>query len=139
MSTNSTIAVLNPNGTVSQIYCHYDGYVSYNGQMLVDHYNNQELAEKLVFFGNLSSLFENIEPDLESEQIHNFSLPQKNVNVYYDRDRGEDDQGPEIFRSLELFKSDMANQGYNYFWDGNEWLVIEEDSKEWQKVSSLLK
>jgi len=139
MSTNSTIAVLNSNGTVSQIYCHWDGYVSHNGDLLLNFYNNQELAEKLVSLGNLSSLCENIEPFTEpSFGEHSFEHPQPEVNVYYDRDRGEDNQEPEIFSSLELFELSFSRQEYNYLWNGSEWLVKGEKTKHWQFVSSLL-
>ena len=35
MSTRSNIAIKRKNGTVESIYCHWDGYLSYNGKILL--------------------------------------------------------------------------------------------------------
>ena len=56
MATRSTIAVEHADGTVSQVYCHWDGYLTHNGQILLDHYDTQEKAEQLVSLGSISSL-----------------------------------------------------------------------------------
>lgn len=61
MSTNSTIAVQHLDGTVSTVYCHWDGYLSYNGRLLIDHYNSLEMAEGLVDKGNISLLGDTID------------------------------------------------------------------------------
>jgi hypothetical protein len=56
MSTRSAIGVQLPSGEVLAIYCHCDGYTSYNGRMLVEHYNSAGLARNLVSRGDLFSL-----------------------------------------------------------------------------------
>lgn len=56
MATRSTIAVQHADGTVSQIYCHFDGYLAGNGTTLQQHYNSLELAEALVAGGDMSAL-----------------------------------------------------------------------------------
>ena len=40
MSTRSTIAIENADGTVKKVYCHFDGYIKHNGQILAEHYSN---------------------------------------------------------------------------------------------------
>ncbi len=37
MSTRSRIAIENVDNTVTSIYCHFDGYVSHNGDILQNH------------------------------------------------------------------------------------------------------
>lgn len=40
MSTRSTIAIENGNGTIKKVYCHYDGYISHVGKVLAEHYSH---------------------------------------------------------------------------------------------------
>ena len=56
MSTQSTIAVTLPDNKVRAVYCHHDGYPSWNGKILLSHINSRELAEKLVAGGDMSGL-----------------------------------------------------------------------------------
>ena len=61
MATTSTIAVQHANGTVSQIYCHFDGYLDGVGRTLLTHYNSLEQAEALVALGGASCIRETLE------------------------------------------------------------------------------
>ena len=56
MGTRSTIAIENADGTVTGIYCHWDGYVSNNGRILQESYTDEAKVRKLIALGNLSSL-----------------------------------------------------------------------------------
>ena len=56
MSTRSNIRIYREDGTSTGIYCHADGYESYNGVILQAFYNTPEKVEKLLALGNLSSL-----------------------------------------------------------------------------------
>lgn len=38
MSTRSFICVEQDDGSYKGVYCHSDGYLTYNGAMLLDHY-----------------------------------------------------------------------------------------------------
>ena len=67
-----------------------DGYLTYNGAMLLDHYNSKERIDKLLSFGNMISLNINIEPD--PSKPHTFDDRQEDVAVFYGRDRGEKGQ-----------------------------------------------
>ncbi len=88
MSTRSEIGTLNDDGTITSIYCHWDGYPEYNGVILFKYYTDEKIVRELIKNGDLSSLHENIEPDKNSE--HSFDNPQENVCIYYHRDRGEE-------------------------------------------------
>ena len=61
MATRSYIGIRTENGTIIAAYCHCDGYLTYNGQMLVDHYQNVEDILDLVALGSFSSLRETVE------------------------------------------------------------------------------
>jgi hypothetical protein len=75
MATRSTIAVVHEDGTVSQIYCHYDGYLQHNGQMLLEYYNNTLAVEFLVSKGDLSVLA----PRVSTTGSHSFDTPENGV------------------------------------------------------------
>jgi hypothetical protein len=61
MGTRSTIALEFADGTVEQVYCHWDGYLEHNGKILRDHYMNPFKVKKLVALGGFSSLSETVE------------------------------------------------------------------------------
>lgn len=48
MSTHAFIGVVENTGTLKYVYNHSDGYPSYLGKMLLEHYNTPELATALV-------------------------------------------------------------------------------------------
>ena len=66
MSTNSTIAIRRTDGTKTGIYCHWDGYIEYNGVILQQYYNTEEKIEKLLALGDCSSIGEKILPPEEN-------------------------------------------------------------------------
>ena len=71
MATRSIIAKLDDKG-VQAIYCHNDGYLSNNGKILDQHYQNEVKVDNLIAQGDASSLRDTIED-----------------STFYMRDRGE--------------------------------------------------
>lgn len=125
LSTRSYICKENPDGTYTGIYCHSDGYLTYNGAMLLDHYNSRERVEKLISLGNLSCLNENIEPDPTKPHSFDFNERQENVCVFYGRDRGETGQEPHPI-TLEEINSPESWIEYCYiFGQDNQWKFFE--------------
>lgn len=61
MSTRSNIAIERKNKTVEAVYCHWDGYLSNNGQILLDNYKDIDKINNLILKGDIGSLGENIE------------------------------------------------------------------------------
>ena len=121
MATRSTIAVRHEDGTVSQIYCHWDGYLSHNGKLLMEHYNTLLGAEFLVSKGDLSVLAPRVTPDKDA--VHTFKVAQNGVCVYYGRDRGEDGTEPKQFASVAEYLDNFQGEDYNYFFNGESWEV----------------
>ena len=88
MSTRSLICKELPNGKYFGIYCHSDGYLTYNGAMLLDHYSNAKKLDELIALGDISCLEKKVHPNPKKE--HSFDgNRQKDVVVAYGRDRGE--------------------------------------------------
>ena len=74
MATRSIIAKLDDKG-VQAIYCHNDGYLSNNGKILDQHYQNEVKVDNLIAQGDASSLKDTIKD-----------------TIFYHRDRGEDNK-----------------------------------------------
>lgn len=56
MATRSTIALEFADGSVSQVYCHFDGYLSGVGAELVADYSDPFELQKLIDRGNMSCI-----------------------------------------------------------------------------------
>lgn len=57
MSTRSAIITINPDRkSYSGIYCHSDGYPSWNGFLLQKFFNTEESARSLVSLGSISAI-----------------------------------------------------------------------------------
>jgi hypothetical protein len=121
MSTNSTIAVVHTNGTVSQIYVHWDGHIDTAGKCLFENYATLEKVEALVALGNLSILEARLAPD--ANETHNLINEADGVCVAYARDRGEEDQQAEVFKDLEQYRNTCREEEYDYLFYEDQWLV----------------
>ena len=60
MGTRSTIALEFADGTVEQVYCHWDGYLEHNGKILATHYMDPFKLRDLIDLGGFSSLRETV-------------------------------------------------------------------------------
>ena len=65
MATRSKIAIENADGTVTAVYCHWDGYPEGNGMILAEHYRHREKVQQLIDLGSISSLQEFVFPEGE--------------------------------------------------------------------------
>jgi hypothetical protein len=65
MGTRSTIAIEFADNSVSQVYCHWDGYLSNNGQILQTEYMDPFKVRELIDLGDFSSLRETVEETAE--------------------------------------------------------------------------
>ena len=104
MSTRSRIGRQNDNGTVTSIYCHFDGYVDGVGAMLAELYQDSAKVDALLALGNISVLAEEIgEPHDFDWTREYYALskdgwaardadPRARMCLAYGRDRGEPQQ-----------------------------------------------
>ena len=117
MGTRSTIAIQNADGSVTGIYCHWDGYLSHNGRILAENYTTEAAVRALIALGDLSSLGETVGTKTD------FSNPADGQCVAYGRDRGETGVDAATFAShAELVE--QIGQEFDYlFTPGAGWRV----------------
>lgn len=96
MGTRSTIALEFADGTVEQVYCHWDGYLDHNGKILAEHYSDPFVVRNLIDMGDLSSLGTQIghahpfspHSSKEDQALYEHAKDQ-GYCTFYARDRGE--------------------------------------------------
>lgn len=124
MGTRSTIAIQNADGTVTGIYCHWDGYLSYNGRILQEFYTTEAQVRELLALGDLSSLGANIGEQHDFNAPDNATVLAETFCTAYGRDRGELYVEARVFNShADLIEN--AGQEYDYlFTPGTGWTVF---------------
>ena len=107
MATRSTIAIELPSGKIKSVYCHWDGYLSYNGKILQEHYTDAKKVAKLISKGAISSLGQEI------GRKHDFNTSKEGWTKFYARDRGEDVQ-VDTFKNFDDYSYNVPRQEYDY-------------------------
>ena len=105
MSTNSVVAYLRSDGSIVSSYVHYDGYETGVGMTLLEHYNSDELAERVSSAGYFSSLSEDMSESLE-KSVHTEEV--------------------EMFDSMTEFEEYLMENShleFGYLWTGGKWMV----------------
>lgn len=104
MATRSTIWYKDEEtNTYKGIYCHWDGYPSNNGSLLLHNYRTIDEVKELISMGFLSSLGKDIE-----------------TCEFYHRDRNED------LNVYEVFSKDDINEyfeEYTYLFENGKWYI----------------
>ena len=105
MSTNSVVAYLRKDGSIVSSYIHYDGYETGVGMTLLEHYNSDELAERVSSAGYFSSLSEDMSKSL-GESVHT-----------------EEADEFASMEEFELFLMENSHLEFGYLWTGGKWMV----------------
>ena len=105
MGTRSTIALAYADGSVGQVYCHWDGYLSNNGKILLNSYQDPFKVRDLLDEGDMSSLETTVE------------------GCTFYSERGEDCP-QRMYKDYAEFRKEAQGEEYNYILrrDGN-WYV----------------
>ena len=128
MGTRSMIGKLEADGTVTAIYCHWDGYAEGVGHTLMKHYRDVAKIDALMALGDLSSLGAEIgekhpsssyEVQMTSEQYNELY---GNMCLSYARDRGELETQSKTYANIDVY----AENALRDF--GGEFLYLYEDS-----------
>lgn len=127
MGTRSNIAILQNDGTVRSIYCHWDGYLRYMGTVLLENYNTPSAVEELINLGNLSRVAPLIGC---AHEFENYSAPFDQYCKAYGRDRGESDSQAILFKNYReyvdyLVGHDYLEFAYIYRAHENQWYYRE--------------
>ena len=119
MSTRSLIGIKNEDGSITDVYCHFDGYLDGVGITLVNHYDTEEKIREIFEHGDMSSLGDDI----------------KSCDFY--KDRGEDgvDAGtipadiPEDVEDAYYVGGQHCWADYVYLFKDGKWYYARESVK----------
>ena len=149
MSTRSRIGYLfrsrDGRQKVISVYCHSDGYPSYVGRILKDHYSTPEKIVRLMMLGDISMLgTEPVDcPDLWDYQSPVYqavnSLPDWNVCRTY-KGRGDTDCGARLSNGVKDMVERLGEE-YCYVFKDGRWYVAGlsgEDSVEYMEVGEAI-
>ncbi len=134
MSTRSAIIEKTETG-YRGIYCHNDGYLSYNGRILFDHYQDAAKVSALIDLGDISSLGERVAPI--GEHSFDYSKREEGTTVAYSRDRGEEGTEAVSGATVEDVASNIGHDGYVYVFDPASGWTVRLDYP-YSRVMSLL-
>ena len=121
MGTRSTIALEFADGTVEQVYCHWDGYLEHNGAILAEHYSDPFKLRDLIDLGDLSSLRPEIgekhafsQFELRAEEVAGYKLLTENMCTFYGRDRGEKGIDARKYKNTDEYFDCSQQEEYDY-------------------------
>lgn len=122
MATRSTIALEYADGTVGQVYCHWDGYLSNNGKILLNNYTDPFKVRELIDLGYVSSLGAEIgvkhpfdAPGLFNDAVYNeYKATYGNMCKFYGRDRGEEGCEANYFEDFADYEQNHQYEEYEY-------------------------
>ena len=121
MGTRSRIGVMHGD-KVKSIYCHWDGYLDFNGRILQEHYDSAR-ANHLVALGDMSSLRAKIgekhafsQFELPAEEVEAFKALTENWCTFYGRDRGEKGVEFKVAQTFDEFMEQCDNSGAEYYY-----------------------
>ena len=148
MATRSTIALEFADGTIGQVYCHWDGYLAHNGKMLMEYYSNPFVLRDLIDLGSLSSLrpqigtkhpFSMFEANMTQDEFANLY---RDMCTFYERDRGERSADATYFKDYLHFLVDGQAEEYDYILRNVNgvatWFVSDHDG-DFVKLESAIK
>jgi hypothetical protein len=114
MATRSIIAKLDSKG-VQAIYCHNDGYLSNNGKILDQHYQDEDKVNELLAEGDISSLRDTIAD-----------------TTFYARDRGESNKEAATLKNetvLLKYAFEECDAEVVYMFAYGSWYVYDNSNK----------
>jgi hypothetical protein len=113
-----------PDGRIMQIYCHWDGYLSNNGEILQTHYQDRAKVLALMLLGDISGLRSEIGEAHDFDARYLDGDLKENWCTAYGRDRGERDTQARVFQDFEDYKNNHQYEEYEYvFRLDDQWYV----------------
>ena len=148
MGTRSTIALEFADGTVEQVYCHWDGYLEHNGKILFEHYSDPFKLRDLIDQGDMSSLGPNIgfahpfspHGSKEDEALYE-AAKEAGACTFYARDRGETGASSKKFKDFEDYVANHQYEEYEYILrnvEGKATWFVKCHSEDWKTLEQAL-
>jgi hypothetical protein len=121
MATRTRTGYVDNKGKIHSIYTHNDGYPSWNGRILGEHYTTLAKVKALVKLGDVSSLAESI----ECPAGHSFDTRVEGYTTFYTRDRGE-----KTSKNISANRDIMHDEEYGYLFENGQWTVFDHGQTE---------
>ena len=120
MGTRSRIALQLDGDNLVSVYCHWDGYPTFNGKILRQYFNTRDKVSELIDGGDISSLWSDSTWDLKESR--------PNQTLYYS-ERGEDCP-QQLDYSITEFYERCNNCGaeYGYIFNNDNWTCYDVDT-----------
>ena len=117
MGTRSRIGIQLKDDSILSVYCHYDGYPSFNGKVLREFYNTKEKVSQLINGGDMSCTWTNA-------GWNNETLPEMGPLHYTMRGESIENNAPELSKDHgEYLKmSADSDEEYSYLFADGEWI-----------------
>ena len=114
MATRGRIGLQKTDGSIIASYVHWDNYLGGTGYNLCDNWTNPEKVLKAIKLGNASHwgivIGEKTDFDDRNCETHDYQ------NIYYGRDRGEKDQGPNTYATEQEYLAEGWGSGEEYIY-----------------------
>jgi hypothetical protein len=104
MSSEATISVEYLDGSIRTISVHFDGYPWKTGELLKQNFTTKEKVNQLLNLGNASFL----DKSIDCPKGHSFKTPLKGYSVFYERDRGDQNQESRAYKNLDSLKHHLV-------------------------------
>jgi len=116
MGTRSRIGIQLSDDSILSVYCHWDGYPSFNGKVLREFYDTKEKVTQLINGGNISALHTNA-------GWQNETLPETGPLYYTSRGETIDENAPELNKNKReyLKTADNCGEEYAYLFTSAGW------------------
>jgi hypothetical protein len=122
MATRSTIALEFADGTVGQVYCHWDGYLQHNGKILLENYSDPYKLRDLIDLGDISSLGAEVGTKHPFDNPASYGTPAYqdykdqygHMTKFYGRDRGEEGTDAKYFKDFADYEANHQYEEYSY-------------------------
>lgn len=108
MATRGTIALEFADGSISQVYSHWDNYPSHNGRLLQDFWSDPWKLRDLIDCGDLSVLGKAVGSE------HDFSFTDEDQCTFYGRDRGETGTEARRYQNYDEYVSELPGEEFDY-------------------------
>ncbi len=144
MATRSTIALEYADGTIGQVYCHWDGYLEHNGAMLFNYYSDPFKLRELIDLGDVSSL----KPEIGEQHAfgyHGTTMDGDtydklygNMCTFYGRDRGESGTMQKTFVDFQDYMVRFQHEEYAYILRKDGVWYVKAYSNEFEPLAEAL-
>tara|TARA_R100001594_G_scaffold1341_1_gene5739 strand:+ start:71 stop:538 length:468 start_codon:yes stop_codon:yes gene_type:complete len=118
--TRWLVGIEDGNGKILSTYGHYDGYPEWAGKHLKRYYNSPQKAKELLKLGKAG--ISTIGKKIKGSKDHSFEKPDKDVTVFYGRDRGEKGRMTSKWGNRDKVKFKSGEEyGYIYNLKDKKW------------------